>query len=172
MRTKTRTTLAAATLGLIAATAPAATALPAWTTNPTTIASSPKAFQPAVVNLRVGEHKRFDRVVVDIQGRRPGVRANYTERLIFPGSGRTVPLRGNRKFQLVLDPARAHNLTTGANTYKGPRLKQYNLPTLRGVAFMGDFEGQVEFGFTTDRVAPYRIFTLTDPTRVVLDFHH
>jgi hypothetical protein len=172
MRTKTRTTLAAATLGLIAATTPAATALPAWTTQPTTIAGSPRAFQPAVVDLRVGEHKRFDRVVIDIRGRRPGVRANYTDRLIYPGSGRTVPLRGHRKFQLVLDPARAHSLTTGTTTYHGPRLKQYQLPTLRGVAFMGDFEGQVAFGFTTDRVARYRIFELRDPTRVVLDFHH
>ena len=172
MKTKTRTTLAAVTLGLISASAPAATALPSWTTGPTTIAASPKAFQPAVVDLRVGEHKRFDRVVIEIRGRRPGVRANYTDRLIYPGSGLAVPLRGHRKFQLVLDPARAHNLTTGATTYHGPRLKQYRLPTLRGVAFMGDFEGQVEFGFTTDRVAPYRIFQLTDPRRVVLDFHH
>ncbi len=159
--------------GLLASLAPFASAqsLPAWSTQPTTI-TNPRAFQPAVVNLRVAEHRRFDRVVIDVKGRRPGVRANYSERLIYPGSGNTVPLAGRRKFQLVLDPARAHSLKTGANVYQGPRLRQYQLPTLRGVAFMGDFEGQVEFGFTTRRVAPYRVFELVDPTRVVLDFRH
>src|SRR4051794_18625586 len=83
--------------GLLASLAPFASAqsLPAWSTQPTTIPNR-GSFQPAVVNLRVAEHPRFDRVVIDVKGRRPGVRANYTERLIYPGSGNSVALAGRR----------------------------------------------------------------------------
>ena len=56
--------------------------------------------------------------------------------------------------------------------YDGPRLRQLGLPTLRGFALTGDFEGVVSFGFSTDRRAGYRIFTLTNPSRVVIDFRH
>ena len=46
------------------------------------------------------------------------------------------------------------------------------LPTLRGIAFTEDFEGQVSLGFSTSRRAPYRILTLTGPSPVVVDFQH
>lgn len=169
---KTRLGMAAAvvSLGLVATSAPAATALPDWRTTPTT-RTNDRAHQPKVVGLRFAEHAHFDRVVIDVKGRRPGYTIRYTKRLSYDGSGDRVPLKGRKKMSVTLTPAYAHN-DSGASVYDGPRLRQLHFPTLRGVAFTGDFEGHVTFGFTTDRRAPYRIFTLTNPSRVVVDWHH
>jgi hypothetical protein len=163
------TAVGAASLALVASSQAPAAALPDWRTTATQL-SNPAARSPMVVDLRWAEHKRFDRVVIDVDGRRPGLLAKYVERLTYDGSGNAVPLRGRHKFMLALRPARAHD-RAGHNVYTGPRLRQVGLPTLRGIAFTGDFEGVVSFGFTT-RTKPYRVFTLTDPSRVVVDWKH
>ncbi len=159
-----------ASLSLIATTSPAAVALPDWTTTKT-VRENDRARAPKVVGLRYAEHKRFDRVVVDVKGRQPGFRISYVKELTYEGSGDAVPLKGRRSMAINLFPAYAHN-RTGENLYDGPRLEQVKLRTLRGIAFTGDFEGQVTLGFTTRRKAPYRIFTLTNPTRIVIDWKH
>ena len=82
-----------------------------------------------------------------------------------------MPLKGRKKLLLVLQPARAHRFN-GSNVYAGPKLKQFDLPMLRGVAFTGDFEGQVSFGFTARKKLGYRVFTLINPSRVVIDLKH
>jgi hypothetical protein len=155
-------------LGLVATTAPSATALPDWRTEPT----SRDGHSARVVDLRFATHGKFDRVVIDLRGRRrPGYTIDYTKRLFREGSGQLVKLRGKQKMFLSLTPAYAHD-GQGRPVYDGPRKKNLDLPTLRGVAFTGDFEGYVTFGFGLDRRAPYRIFTLHHPTRIVVDFQH
>jgi hypothetical protein len=124
---------------------------------------------PKVVNLRYARHASFDRVVIDLSGRRPAYAVRYVDRLTYDPSGKAVPLRGRHKMELTLHPAAGHS--GGTNLYRGPRLRQVDLPTLRGIALTGDWEGVVSFGFTT-RTKPYRIFTMTDPSRVVLDWRH
>jgi hypothetical protein len=165
-----RTGLAAAViaLGLVATAAPSATALPDWRTTPTTR----DGHRARVIDLRYATHDGFDRVVIDLTGRRrPGYTIDYTKRLFRDGSGEAVRLRGKRKMFLSLTPAYAHD-RDGESVYEGPRKQGLDLPTLRGVAFTGDFEGYVSFGFGLDRRAPYRIFTLHHPTRLVIDFQH
>jgi hypothetical protein len=169
-RTRVGLAAAAASLALVASGTASATAMPAWRTTPTVHLQS-SAVMPKIVGLRYAEHVRFDRVVIDVQGRRPGYAIRYTPRLTYDPSGRAVPLRGRQKMSLVLRPAAAHS-ASGANLYQGPRLRQVGLPTLKGIALTGDFEGVVSFGFTTSRKAPYRIFTLTHPNRIVVDWHH
>ncbi len=158
------------TLALVGTSSPAG-ALPAYTKSPTTFENPRLTGQPKIVGLRVAEHRRFDRIVIDVQGRRPSFTVRYVDQLNYDGSGDAVPLNGRRKLALALNPARAHD-DMGHNVYKGPRLRQYGLPMLRGVAFTGDFEGVVSFGFTARRKNGYRIFTLTNPSRVVIDLRH
>lgn len=161
--------LVAATVALgFVATASSAEALPAWRTTPTVHHHNAVS---RVVDLRYAEHAGFDRVVIDVRRHLSGYRISYTKRLTYDGSGKKVPLKGRKKMTLTLRPAFAHN-TSGDNIYRGPALKQVSLPTLRGVAFTGDFEGVVSFGFTTRRKAPYRIFTMTNPRRIVIDWKH
>jgi hypothetical protein len=172
MNNRIRASLAAAAtaLALVGTSIPAG-ALPAYTTESTTYTNSRLQGQPMVVGLRVSEHAGFDRVVIDVDGRRPGFRVRYVAQLSYDGSGDDVPLRGRKRLSLALLPARAHD-AEGHSGYAGPRLQQYDLPMLRGVAFTGDFEGVVSFGLTARAKRGYRVFTLTDPSRIVIDLKH
>jgi hypothetical protein len=169
-QTRVALSVAAAALALVATASPAG-ALPPYTTAPTTFTNPRVQGQPKIVDLRVSEHARFDRLVIDVEGRRPSFRIRYADRLTFDGSGDPVPLKGRAKLALRIEPARAHG-RNGGNVYDGPRLQQYQLPMLRGVAFTGDFEGVVSFGFTARRKDGYRVFTLTNPSRIVVDLKH
>jgi hypothetical protein len=169
-RNFTRIGTAALAFALVGATVPAR-ALPAYTTEPSSWTNPNLEGQPAIVGLRVSEHRRFDRVVIDVDGRRPSYRVRYVARLTYDGSGEPVPLKGRKKLVVRLEPARAHG-PKGGNLYGGPRLQQYDFPMLRGVAFLGDFEGVVSFGLTARARSGYRVFTLTDPSRLVIDLKH
>ena len=57
-------------------------------------------------------------------------------------------------------------------TIKGPDLEQYAMPTLRGAAFTGDFEGTVSFGLALSHLKDFRVFELHAPNRLVIDLHH
>ena len=170
-RTRLGLAVAAISLGLVAGSTPAATALPDWRTDRVVRAAADGVRMPKVVDLRYATHARFDRVVVDVRGLRPGFTVDYTRRLHREGSGHLVRLPGKQKMFLSLTSAYAHN-QRGNPVYEGPRKQVLDFPTLRGVAFTGDFEGSVTFGFGLDRRAPFRIFALRHPTRIVLDFKH
>jgi hypothetical protein len=172
MSNRIRTLLAvgATAIALVGTSSPAG-ALPAYTKDPSSFTNPNLTGQPKIVNLRVSEHKNFDRIVIDVKGRRPSYKISYVDQLTYDASGLPVPLAGRKKLAIVLDPARAHN-DSGDNVYVGPKLKQYQLPMLRGVAFTGDFEGVVSFGFTARRKNGYRVFTLINPSRVVIDLKH
>ena len=74
--------------------------------------------------------------------------------------------------QVVLRPAHGHD-RAGDAVYRGPRLARPGFPALKAVAMTGHFEGQVTSAFgLRPRRAPYRIFRLHDPQRIVIDFRH
>jgi hypothetical protein len=155
-----------ATLGL---TAPPATSLPAWETTATSW-TNPAARHPRVVDLRYAQHRRFDRVVIRIEGRIPGYHATYHRSFSYDASGQRVPIRGG--LQVALFPAYAHN-RAGEDIYRGPDLVRPGFPALKAIAMTGDFEGHVTFAFGLQpRRTPYRIFRLHDPQRLVIDFKH
>ena len=165
-------TVAAALLlcsALLVAQSPAS-ALPAWQDHATSW-SHPAARSPKIVNLRYAAHPRFDRVVIDVAGRVPSGRAQYARRFHYDGSGKLVPIAGRSGIALTLSPARAHD-RNGRNVYQGPRVARPHLETLKALAFTGDFEGTVSFGFALTHRAPYRVFFLPDPQRLVIDFKH
>ncbi len=153
----------------VAALATPAAALPDWRTTESRWDNA-RAFRPVVADLRYARHGSFDRVVVDLRGRRAGFATFFTDRLSYDPSGQPVPLRGRYATYLTLTPAVTYGYE-GENLYDGPRLRRPEFPALRGLALVGSWEGQTTFGFTS-RTRPYRIFTLTDPSRVVIDFRH
>jgi hypothetical protein len=166
--------------GLAAAGLSTAVALSAGPATASSYGTAPVAVQhspmpiPKVVNLRVGEHKSFDRVVIDLRGKMTGYKVRFVKSLSYDGSGNPVPLKGKRFVAVVLYPASAHD-ENGNGLYQGPTLQQYGLPSLRGVAFTGDFEGYVSFGISLTHKAPLRVTELKDPNgpdRLVIDFKH
>lgn len=168
MRMPIKVMVAAATALLsAAATAPASQARPVWDTAPVRVTHhvSPA---PKVVDLRVGEHRNFDRVVIDLEGPISGYTAKYVRSLRYEGSGQVVDLRGRKFFSINLSTAAAHD-ASGNSVYEGPKLRQYRMPVLRGVALTGDFEGQVSFGLALRHRSDFRVIELHAPNRILID---
>ena len=147
-----------------------ATALPAWRDTNTSW-SHPAAVHPEVVGLRYAAHPTYDRVVIDISGRIPSGSLTYRRHFSYDGSGDEVPILGRSGLQLALQPAAAHD-DAGNSVYTGPTLARPRLRTLKALALTGDFEGQVVFAFALTHRAPYRVFELSGPHRLVIDFQH
>jgi hypothetical protein len=162
--------VAVVTTALTVLVAPASLARPVWDTSRVTVTHNVRA-QPKVIDLRVGEHARFDRVVIDLDGKVPGYHVSYVKHLAFDGSGDRVPLKGRKFLAISLFPAKAHN-RSGDSVYDGPRLEQYHFATLRGAAFTGDFEGSVSLGLSARFKADFRVQVLHAPNRIIIDLRH
>jgi hypothetical protein len=139
-----------------------------WRTTGTSY-SNPAATHPKITNIRYATHPNYDRVVIDVLGRLPSYRTGYTRTHHYDGSGAVVPIRGG--LWIAMHPAYAHR-SDGTSTYVGPQLVRPGFPTLKALAFTGDFEGYVSFAFGLSYHAPYRITHLSSPTRIVIDFKH
>ena len=166
------TALAAALTAIVATLVPAApaSALPDWVDHATSW-TNPDARAPQVRDLRYATHPRFDRVVIDIRGLAPAGSARYQRRFHEDGSGNLVPIGGRSGIAVALMPAYAHD-DNGNSLYDGPRIARPRFDTLKALAFTGDFEGTVSFGFALTHRAQYRVFRLHDPQRLVIDFRH
>jgi hypothetical protein len=114
----------------------------------------------------VGEHDGFDRVVLELSGAAtPGWGVAWSDEAVAEGSGDVVPLEGD------------HVLTISASGTAMPEPGSFEVPARLGpagavaeVQVNGWFEGytQVFAGVEGDE-RPFRVFTLTDPPRLVVD---
>jgi hypothetical protein len=147
-----------------------ASARPTWDTSPVVVHRQPHP-PPHVLDMRWGEHRNFDRVVIDLGGLLPGYRVQYVRTLTRDPSGEPVHLPGRRFIQIGLQPALAHD-RHGNSTYTGPERQRVQLPTLRGLAFLGDFERVVSLGLSLNHRADFRVFVLRAPNRIIIDLHH
>jgi hypothetical protein len=159
-----------AAITMVGLTASPGAARPTWDTTPVNVTRDVKP-TPHIVNLRVGEHPTYDRVVIDMSGPIPGYQVRYVTALHYDGSGDSVPLKGSRFIAIRLTPAVAHD-AQGNSVYVGPTLVQYAMPTLRGVAFTGDYESNVSFGLALSHRDTFRVLEVHAPNRLVIDVHH
>jgi len=119
-----------------------------------------------LVDVRVGDHDGFDRVVLELSGTAtPGWGVAWSDEAVADGSGDVVPLEGD------------HVLTISASGTAMPEPGSFEVPARLGpagavaeVQVNGWFEGytQVFAGVEGDE-RPFRVFTLTDPPRLVVD---
>ena len=119
-----------------------------------------------LVDVRVGDHDGFDRVVLELSGAAtPGWGVAWGDEAVAEGSGDVVPLEGD------------HVLTISASGTAMPEPGSFEVPARLGpagavaeVQVNGWFEGytQVFAGVEGDE-RPFRVFTLTDPPRLVVD---
>jgi hypothetical protein len=132
-----------------------------------------RAPQPAphVIGVRTGQHARFDRIVFDLKGDAPGYRVEYVKRVREDGSGKVVDTRGHANLLVRLMPANAHH-ENGTPTYAGPSRFEVDYPALREVAFAGDFEATVSVALGIRHKNGFRVMTLRDPMRIVVDVAH
>jgi hypothetical protein len=160
-----------AATGPVAASAGSPAARPTWSTSPATVTRTPSSI-PLVTGIRVGRHAGFDRVVLDLSGKAPGYSVRYVKKLRHDGSGAVADLRGRKSLQIVLTPAYAHNDTNGAPTLTTPDRQTFSHPQIREYALLGDFEGYVTVGIGLRHKEPFRVLTLSNPKRIVIDIKH
>ncbi|GLW96170.1 hypothetical protein [Microtetraspora sp. NBRC 16547] len=154
-----------------AAAKPAASApAPPTSTKPVTVTRNP-AKPPKVTGVRFAKHAGFDRVVIDLNGPMTGYSVNWTDKLVYDGSGSAVGLTGGAYLQVRVTPAAAHD-SAGKSTWKGPLQVAAKLPNVRHIVNNGDFEGMVSVGLVLGRKAGFRVLSQSGPSRIVIDVAH
>jgi hypothetical protein len=123
---------------------------------------------PTLVAVRAGRHAGFDRVVFEFRGPVPATRhVRYVDQLVQDGSGKPVHLAGGADLEVVFQGANAHD-DRGMPTVS-PRRFSPGFTALKEVAQVGDFEAVVSYGLGVDRRRPFKVSTLSGPSRLVID---
>lgn len=135
-----------------------------------TTAGSPAvaAGTPQLVAVRAASHPGFDRVVLEFTGGLPEVqRAEYVDTLRADGSGARLRIAGAAVLHVTVFQAVGHDEQTGRDT--SPARVVTALPNVVELVQSGDFEATVSYGIGLVQRRPYTLFTLSSPSRVVLD---
>lgn len=118
-----------------------------------------------VYDVRVAHHDGYDRLVIGFPtaNAMPQYQLNQqtTAHFVRDASGQPVTLQGNAGIHLVLRNA---DLVTGA-----PNDLRPNLPEIREVEQIGNFERVVSYGVGLAAPACFRVLELSGPTRLVID---
>ncbi len=126
-----------------------------------------------VTGIRVGSHPTFDRVVFDVAGTgTPGWLVQHVATASEDASGEKVPILSDGIVQVVLT-GMGYPSDTGYAEWAGDPISIEGFAQLWEVHFVGTFEGQTQaFLGTKDDDAAFRVFSLADPARVVVDVRH
>ena len=123
--------------------------------------------------VAVAGHEGYDRVVFQFRNGLPGYRVAYVDPpLREDGSGNVVDLEGNAFVVVRMEPASGFDLSVpeGELIYTGPkRLPGPGTPVLE-VVRTGDFEAVLTWAVGLVGRVPYRVLTLENPSRIVVDF--
>ncbi|WP_430331686.1 AMIN-like domain-containing (lipo)protein [Rhodococcus sp. ACT016] len=145
------------------------TAAPTGTAPQTAAASADAAL--TITDIRVGKHDGFDRVVYEFGGTgTPGWRAEIVSTATQQGSGKPLAVSGQGILQVLIDGS-SMPFMTNVDPYSGPNPLEIQDPVVvTEVRDAGIFEGtdQTLIGLS-DRNVSYRVYTLTEPTRLVVD---
>ena len=120
-----------------------------------------------LVRIRAAHHSGFDRVVFEFRGGLPASRlVSYVPRLTEDASGLPVRIAGRALLKVRMEPAQAHD-DTGEPT--APLRFAVALPNVMNVVRAGDFEAVTTYGIGLAKRTPFTVFTLTKPSRLVID---
>ncbi len=143
------------------------------------VTGEPQAQGTALLeDVEIGRNEGFDRIVFTFRDHVPGYRVEYQEPpLTEDGSGAVVELAGNSLVVIRMEPASGFDTSVpeGQQVYTGPRRLS---GTERGTEVMteavrsGDFEAVLTWGVGLNAPVPFRVETLSDPPRLVVDFQH
>ncbi|MBM7806210.1 hypothetical protein JOD57_002047 [Geodermatophilus bullaregiensis] len=123
-----------------------------------------------VTDIRTGRHDGFDRVVFEVDGTgTPGWDVRYVDTAWSQGSGEPVDVAGDAVLQVTVTGA-GYPYDTGVEEYAGPDpLPGQGTATVTEVAFDATFEGTTVAFVGTRAQAPFRVYPLEDPSRIVVE---
>lgn len=122
-----------------------------------------------VRDVRVGRNAGFDRLVIGMgSDPLPPYRIEYAVKPVRAcGSGEVVPLEGDAALLVRLHQTQAHD-EQGRVTVARPEIRA-DMPVIRQVKIICDFEAEVVVAIGTTAARPYRVLTEQDPTRLIVD---
>ncbi len=122
-------------------------------------------------DIRTGRHEGFDRIVFEFQEYLPGYVMEYIDSPVRAcGSGNTVELPGDGWLQVRFFPARAHTFAGEATIENREIGLAY--PVLREAELTCDFEANLTWVLGVAEPNRYRVMTLADPPRIIVDIQH
>jgi hypothetical protein len=116
---------------------------------------------------RVAELQNYDRFVLQLDAIVPTFTVKRQEKPVFPlgATGQTITLSGTTGVLVTVHSA------TGTTTFTGPNdLVHPENQILVEARQTQDFEGYVSWGLGLSKPACMRVFTLSEPARLVVDF--
>ncbi len=125
----------------------------------------------AVVDIRVGEHQGFDRVVFELSGPGAGWSIEYGD-ATAQGSGMPVEVSGNAVLRVAIHGVGyPDDLPEGVEPWLEPNVQG---PGTSVIEVVPDtiFEGIHTFFIGTDDELPFFVGELDDPDRLVIDVVH
>ncbi|MGC5584190.1 AMIN-like domain-containing (lipo)protein [Ornithinimicrobium sp. W1665] len=147
-------------------------ALPPWTDDPQERASAASDEPQEITGVRTGLHEDFDRVVLDLTGDRPvlGWFVGPVDEAVEDPTGFSLGVEGEAFVEVSV---RGIDWTTESpERYDGDRVLGAGTEVLTEVVLGGLFEGQQQVVLGLREETDYRIFTLSDPARIVVDVRH
>ena len=124
-----------------------------------------------VTAVRVAAHEGYDRVVFELAGMQPGEpgwRVEYVDDPTQQGSGDPVDVQGEAALSVTITGT-GYPFDTGQEEVSAPPPLPSDLTAVTDLELGGVFEGQYEAFIGTSGQAPFRVFRLSDPARVVVD---
>lgn len=139
-----------------------------WSKDPQISESIPGTQSGFVTDFRVASHEGFDRVVVEFSGDAlPGWVTGWTDAAFSQGKGDPIEVTGPALLDVTLTGTSfPQNDEETALYFAGA--SSVSAGEIRAV-FDSAFEDQTHLVIGMDQQRPYRVSTLTDPVRVVID---
>ena len=126
---------------------------------------------PQVVDVRIGRNEGYDRIVFEFEeDELPPWEVKYVAQPADCGSGKPVQVGGTGNLQVNMFIAQAHT-PEGEPTIDSNEIVVDYPAMVEGVQSC-DFEALVTWVVGTNGTLPFRVFTLTEPTRLVVDVEH
>ena len=124
-------------------------------------------------DIRVGRHDGFDRVVLEVGGEgTPGWDVRYVDQASSQGSGDAVEVAGDAVLQVTLTGAGYPVRHRGRGVLGGRTVSAADTEVVTEVVFDATYEGTTVAFVGTTPAAPFRVYLLEAPTRVVLEVAH
>ena len=121
--------------------------------------------------VRAARQEGFDRLVFEFRNGVPGYQVGFVEKAVADGSGETVDVNGEAILQIRMENALDADLSDpdAPPTYEGPRRFETDTTVIAEAARTGGFEGVLTWVAGLRVQAPFRVTTLEDPSRLVVD---
>ncbi len=151
---------------------PGSDAGPAFVEPGTVLEQEPAGeWQLTVTNVRAADNGTFDRIVFDLEGdATPGWRVEYVDEALDDGSGKPVDVEGGAVLAVRVAGV-GMPFETGVEEYAGGPVTLGGA-AVQQVVYRFVFEGYATAFVGVDEQRPFRVFTLTDPLRLVVDVQH